>query len=92
MREELNRSVDLLKRQPVPPHFLSYEITETHVGNTVPIRSEDTSSPFSGGGCGRLVLVGIVTPRMILFEDITLKPPTGEIAKPPVSPHPFFGG
>ncbi|MDE3258363.1 MAG: metallopeptidase TldD-related protein [Gemmatimonadota bacterium] len=30
MREELNRSVDLLKRQPVPPYFLSYEITETH--------------------------------------------------------------
>lgn len=31
MREELNRSVDLLKRQPVPPYFLSYEITETHL-------------------------------------------------------------
>ena len=30
MREELNRSVDLLKRQPVPPYCLSYEITETH--------------------------------------------------------------
>ncbi len=31
MREELTRSVDLLKRQPVPPYYLSYEITETHL-------------------------------------------------------------
>ena len=31
MREELNRSIDLLKRQPVPPYYLSYEITETHL-------------------------------------------------------------
>ncbi len=31
MREELARSVDLLKRQPVPPYYLSYEITETHL-------------------------------------------------------------
>ena len=31
MREELIRSVDLLKRQPVPPYYLSYEITETHL-------------------------------------------------------------
>ena len=46
MREELNRSVDLLKRQPVPPYFLSYEITERHAGNTVPFRSGDNSSPF----------------------------------------------
>lgn len=92
MREELNRSVDLLKRQPVPPYFLSYEITETQVGNTVPFRSEDNSSPFSGSGRGRLVLVSIVIPRMVLFEDITLKPPTGEIAKPPASPHPYFDG
>ena len=92
MREELNRSVDLLKRQPVPPYFLSYEITETLVGNTVPLRSEDNSSPFSVGGRGRLALVSIVTPRMVLFEDITLKPPTGEIPKAPVSPHPYFDG
>ncbi len=31
MREEMSRSLDLLKRQPVPPYFLSYEITETHL-------------------------------------------------------------
>jgi predicted Zn-dependent protease len=30
MRAELNRSMDKLKSQPVPPYFLSYEITETH--------------------------------------------------------------
>ena len=34
-------------------------------------------------GCSKL-------PRMVLFEDITLKPPSGEIPKVPVSVHPFF--
>ena len=34
-------------------------------------------------GCSKL-------PRMVLFEDITLKPPSGEISKAPVSTHPFF--
>ena len=92
MREELNRSIDLLKRQPVPPYYLSYEITATLAGNTVPFRSQDDSSPFSGSLRGRAVLTSIVTPRMVLFEDITLKPTTGEISKAPVSPHPFFAG
>lgn len=27
---------------------------------------------------------------MVLFEDITLKPPSGEIPKVPVSMHPYF--
>lgn len=92
MRAELKRSVDLLKRQPVPPYFLSYEITETHAGDSVPFRFEDNSSLFSGTLRGRPVLTSIVTPRMVLFEDITLKPPTGEIPKAPVSPHPYFDG
>jgi len=30
MKDELARSMDTLKTQPVPPYFLSYEITETH--------------------------------------------------------------
>ena len=29
MQEELTRSFSLLKEQPVPPYYLSYEITET---------------------------------------------------------------
>jgi TldD protein len=30
MRQELARSLATLKKQPTPPHFLSYEITEVH--------------------------------------------------------------
>lgn len=30
MRQELDRSMPILKAQPTPPYFLSYEITETH--------------------------------------------------------------
>ena len=63
--------------------------SKTHAVNTVPFRSQGNSSPFYGGG-GESVLVSIVTPRMVLFEDITLKPPSGEIPKAPVSAHPFF--
>jgi TldD protein len=33
MRAELSRSQEKLKSQPVPPYFLSYEITETHSFN-----------------------------------------------------------
>ena len=68
------------------------QVSGTYAFNTVPFRSMDDSSPFSGTLRGRQVLTSIVTPRMVLFEDITLKPPSGEIPRAPVSPHPFFGG
>ena len=64
------------------------KVSRTHAVNTIPFRSQDNSSPFRGRG--RSVLVSIVTPRMALFEDITIKPPSGEIPKSPVSTHPFF--
>ena len=65
------------------------KVSKTHAVNTVPFRSEGNDYPFfSGRGGG--VLVSIVTPRMVLFEDITLKPPSGEIPKAPVSAHPYF--
>ena len=65
------------------------EVSKTHAVNTVRFRPADDSSPF-GGGRGDEVPVSIATPRMVLFEDITLKPPTGEIPKAPVSMHPYF--
>ena len=65
------------------------KVSKTHAVNTVPFRSEGNSSPFYGGR-GSEVPVSIVTPRMVLFEDITLKPPSGEIPKVPVSMHPYF--
>ena len=65
------------------------KVSKTHAVNTVPFRSEGNDYPFFSGRGGE-VLVSIVTPRMVLFEDITLKPPSGEIPKVPVSMHPYF--
>ncbi len=56
---------------------------------TVPFRSADNSATFFRGRSDE-VLVSIVTPRLVLFEDITLKPSSGEIPKVPVSVHPYF--
>lgn len=65
------------------------QVSKTHAVNTVPFRSADNSAPFFRGRSDE-VLVSIVTPRLVLFEDITLKPPSGEIPKVPVSVHPYF--
>ena len=42
MHAELERSMQKLKTQPVPPYFLSYEITETHASTS---RQRSASSP-----------------------------------------------
>lgn len=44
----------------------------------------------SGSGAGLGPLVSWVVPSL-LFEDMTLKKPGGEIPNPPVADHPFFG-
>ncbi len=44
---------------------------------------------YMGGGTGEESLVSFVVPSL-LFEEMTLKRPSGEIPKPPVSKHPFF--
>ncbi len=63
-----------------------------------------TSLPFQvGGGSGigffmslgegrpgdAAPLVSVATPPL-LFEELTLKKPSGEVPRPPVAPHPFF--
>jgi hypothetical protein len=40
-------------------------------------------------GEGGAPVISIVVPSL-LFDDLTLRKPAGEIPKPPVSPHPFF--
>ena len=46
---------------------------------------------FGGGRPGdAAMLVSIVAPSL-LFEELTLKRPTGEIPRPPLASHPFFG-
>ena len=47
--------------------------------------------PVSGySGLGGVALVSVAVPAM-LFDDLTLKMPTGEFPKPPVAPPPFQG-
>lgn len=53
----------------------------------IALRSANPYS-FSRFAAGPL-LVSIATPSL-LFEDLTLQPPQGEIPKPPVSGHPYF--
>jgi hypothetical protein len=40
-------------------------------------------------GEGGAPVISLVAPSL-LFDDLTLRKPAGEIPKPPVSPHPFF--
>ena len=50
-----------------------------------------SSAPFFGRGPHEMeVVVSLIVPSLVLFEDITLKQPSGEISNPPVSKHPFF--
>ena len=46
---------------------------------------------LSGGGPAEsgVAILSFVVPSF-LFEDLTLKKPTGEIPKPPVAGHPYF--
>jgi len=53
-------------------------------GRSLPLQSYPT---FEGPGEGSLV--SFVVPSL-LFEDMTLKKPSGEIPLPPVAKHPFF--
>jgi hypothetical protein len=45
---------------------------------------------FSGGGlpdAGNPAVVSLVVPDL-LFEDVSVNPPSGNIPKSPISPHP----
>ena len=68
------------------------EIVAASEGQTV------YAAPFTGGlsffffgaqSGGGSPLASWVVPSL-LFEDITLKKPSGEVPKPPVAPHPYF--
>ena len=45
----------------------------------------------SGGQPGDTAMLVSVAAPSLLFEELTLKRPTGEIPRPPLSAHPFFG-
>jgi hypothetical protein len=49
-------------------------------------------TPFISGGIGRnpsFEMISLAVPSL-LFDDLTLKQPSGAIPKPPVAKHPFF--
>ena len=48
-------------------------------------------SAFGFAGVRRPVLVSLVVPSL-LFEDVTIKRPSGNIPRPPLVPHPLAGG
>ena len=55
-------------------------------------RHETGFSPIPPGvpavGGGHIWLVSVITPAL-LFEDVTVRRPPGNIRKPPVTPHPL---
>jgi hypothetical protein len=46
-------------------------------------------TPFISAGTSGSELISLAVPSL-LFDDVTLKQPTGAIPKPPVAKHPFF--
>jgi hypothetical protein len=51
--------------------------------HTVPLRRRSPTGSFTSG------VYSLVVPSL-LFEDLTIIRPSGEVPKPPVYPHPFF--
>ena len=77
-REERMRNAEFNSFGPGPFKDIVAVAKKTFVHNTI----------YSSGG--HSAAVSIVLPEGILFEDITIRPPSGEILKPPVAGHPFF--
>ena len=50
-----------------------------------------SSSAFGFAGVRHPVLVSLVVPSL-LFEDVTIRRPSGNIPRPPLVPHPLAGG
>ncbi len=65
-------------------------ISEQPTVTTIPFQPPSSArSMFSGPPLGGTPVISLVTPSL-LFEDMTLKKPSGEIPKPPVASHPAF--
>ena len=77
-REERIRNAEFNSFGPAPFKDIIAVAKKTFVHNTI--------YSYGGNSAG----VSIVLPEGILFEDITIRPPSGEILKPPVAGHPFF--
>lgn len=87
-REELIRNSELADITPATFKDIVAASTAQAV-YSVPFAAR-RASPFSSFSLGRgAPIVSFVMPSL-LFEDLTVKKPTGEIPNPPVAKHPFF--
>ena len=79
------------------PTFTEAQFKEVVAASQARTRYDTSVSPVGGGalfgggfaiGAGGGALTTIVTPSL-LFEDVTVRRPTGNIPRPPVAPHPL---
>ncbi len=88
-REELIRNVQIPGISPASFKDI-VAASSQHVAYTAPFVSRRRSNPFVGSSAGAgSSYVSWVVPSL-LFEDLTLKKPSGEIPLPPVAEHPYF--
>ena len=88
-REELIRNVQIPGISPASFKDI-VAASSQHVAYTAPFVSRRRSNPFVGSSAGAgSSYVSWVVPSL-LFEDLTLKKPSGAIPLPPVAEHPYF--
>lgn len=86
-REELIRNAELSGISPATFKEILGASLEPTVYST-PFRNPAPRTAFSAGGSSSGI-ISIAIPSL-LFEEITLKKPVGEIPNPPVASHPYF--
>ncbi|HEV3040189.1 MAG TPA: metallopeptidase TldD-related protein [Candidatus Angelobacter sp.] len=85
--EELVRNINLSVSTQSFKDILA--VSNTRIVYTAPFSAQG-GSPFSFTPGSGSLLVSYVVPSALLFEDVSAQKPTGEVAKPPASGHPFF--
>jgi len=93
-REELVRNVDMTGISVAAfKEIVAASNTQTVYSAPFAARTLGMFPTFSffeiAQGEGGAPVISLVVPSL-LFDDLTLRKPAGEIPKPPVSPHPFF--
>ncbi len=87
-REELIRNVQIPGISPASFKDIVAASSE-HVAYTAPFGGGRRSNPFGRMMGARSSYVSWVVPSL-LFEDLTLKKPSGAIPRPPLAKHPYF--
>jgi hypothetical protein len=88
-REELLRGVEIAGLSPEAFKDI-VAASEGQTSYTAPFRSPSSRFPYGATGMmGGTAIVSVVTPSL-LFEEVNLKKPSGDIPQAPVAKHPFF--